>query len=206
MKNTQAIEIIASSRSRRFIRLLIATACLVLLTKIVLNTSFESHQLLHKQAENTARSLAQQLALNVSLPLKRSDLVALQQLANHLASDPHVIGVSIYNQQGNLKISNDNFTPLTNITGLPSALPGISKIKTPIVMPVFDRDKQPLGFVSVVYLTESAMSESHQHFHELGRMVLLMLMITCIFTWQIGRALKRWEVKRQIRKSSQDVE
>jgi membrane protein len=56
----------------------------------------------------------------------------------------------------------------------------------------------------MVYLTQDAMSESHHHFHELGRMVLLMLIITCVFTWQLGRALKRWEVKRQILKSEQD--
>ena len=52
----------------------------------------------------------------------------------------------------------------------------------------------------MVYLTEAAMSQSHSHFHELGRVVLLMLVITMVFTWQIGRALKRWEVKRKIRK------
>ncbi|MBE0369462.1 smp protein [Pseudoalteromonas sp. MMG013] len=204
MKNTQAIELLKSSTGRRLVRLLIAAACFLLLTHIAFTTSFESHQLLHKQADNTARSLTAQLALNAAQPLKRNDLPALRQLANHLASDPFVMGVSIYNQQGKLKISNDGFTPRQPLNALPSALPGISKIKTPIVVQVIDNEKTPIGFVNTVYLTESAMSQSHQHFHELGRMVLLMLVITGVFTWQIGRALKRWEVKRQIRKSVQD--
>ena len=204
MKNTQAIDLITSSRGRRMIRLIIAAGCFILLTKIAFNTSFESHQLLHKQADSAAKSLTTQLALNAAQPLQRDDIPALRKLTNHLAHDPFVMGVSIYSQQGKLKISNDGFTPQENIQGLPTALPGIIKIKTPIIVQIVDASEQPIGFVSVVYLTESAMAQSHQHFHELGRMVLLMLMITCVFTWQIGRGLKRWEVKRQIRKSAQD--
>jgi membrane protein len=204
MKNIQAIDLMTSSRGRRVFRLLIAAACFILLTQIGFNTSFESHQLLHEQADNTAKSLTKQIALNAAQALKRDDIPSLRILTNHLASDPFVLGVSIYNQQGKLKISNDGFSPQANIKGLPNALPGISKLKTPIIEQIIDDKDQPIGFVYVVYLTESAMAKSHQHFHELGRVVLLMLVITCVFTWQIGRALTRWEVKRQIRKSVQD--
>ncbi|WP_105169154.1 AhpA/YtjB family protein [Pseudoalteromonas sp. T1lg23B] len=203
MKNTQAIDLLKSSRGRRLIRLMVAAACFITLTWLAFNTSFQSHQLLYKQADMNARSLAHQLALNAAKPLLNDDLPLLEQLCQHLESDTNVLSIAIYNNTGELVVAGKGFTQSDNIYGLPQELPGISKLKTSVVEPITDNDR-PLGFVTMVYLTQSAMSQSHYHFHELGRMVLLMLLITGVFTWQIGRALKGWEVKRQIRKSVRD--
>ncbi|OHU88517.1 MULTISPECIES: AhpA/YtjB family protein [Pseudoalteromonas] len=203
MKNTQAIDLLKSSRGRRLVRLMVAAACFVTLTWLAFNTSFQSHQLLYKQADMNARSLARQLALNAAQPLIKEDVPLLKQLSQHLESDKNVLSIAIYNNTGELIVASEGFTQHDNTYGLPQQLPGISKLKTSVVEPITANDR-PLGFVSMVYLTQSAMSQSHYHFHELGRMVLLMLLITGVFTWQIGRALKGWEVKRQIRKSVQD--
>ncbi|MCF6435388.1 AhpA/YtjB family protein [Pseudoalteromonas sp. MMG022] len=203
MKNTQAIDLLKSSRGRRLVRLMVAAACFVTLTWLAFNTSFQSHQLLYKQADMNARSLARQLALNAAQPLIKEDAPLLKQLSQHLESDKNVLSIAIYNNTGELIVASEGFTQHDNTYGLPQQLPGISKLKTSVVEPI-TANGRPLGFVSMVYLTQSAMSQSHYHFHELGRMVLLMLLITGVFTWQIGRALKGWEVKRQIRKSVQD--
>ena len=69
--------------------------------------------------------------------------------------------------------------------------------------PVISDDDRPIGFVSVTYLTRAAIAKSHNHFHDLGRQVLLMLVIACIFTWQLGRGLKRWQVNRYMQKTSE---
>ncbi|TMP29333.1 smp protein [Pseudoalteromonas rubra] len=204
MKNTQALEYLSSSRNRRLLRLLVAAMCFLTVTWLAFNTSFRSHQLLHTNADHTGRSLTKQLALNAALPLSRMDTPQLRALCNHLASDEFVLSVRLYNQQGQFIIGNDGQDAPPEITDLPRHLAGLTQSKQPIVEPIYDTEQQPIGFVSVEYLTESAMAESHRHFHELGRVVLLMLAIACIFTWQIGRALKRWEVKRQIRNSVAD--
>lgn len=200
MKNLHVLEVLNSTRGRRLFRLCIAAACLIMVTWLAFNTSFESHRLLHNGADLTARSLTKQLAKNVALPLSRNDTPRLSALANHLASDDFVLQVAIYDYQGRFVVGNDGNSSPTDYQHLPQTLPGLSKTKSIISEPVYTPTGQPLGFVNMVYLTEAAMSQSHSHFHELGRVVLLMLVITMVFTWQIGRALKRWEVKRKIRK------
>ena len=94
-------------------------------------------------------------------------------------------------------MASDGINAPTSYQNLPKTLPGLSKTKSIISEPVYTPTGQPLGFVNMVYLTEAAMARSHEHFHELGRVVLLMLLITVVFTWQIARALKRWEVRRR---------
>ncbi|RXF03174.1 AhpA/YtjB family protein [Pseudoalteromonas sp. PS5] len=200
MKNLHVLEALNSSRGRRLLRLCIAAICLVMVTWLAFNTSFESHRLLHNGADLTARSLTKQLAKNAALPLSRNDNPRLSALANHLAGDDFVLQVSIYDFQGRFVVGNDGNTAPTQYQQLPQTLPGLSKTKSIISEPVYTPTGQPLGFVNMVYLTEAAMSQSHAHFHELGRVVLLMLIITMVFTWQIGRGLKGWEVKRKIRK------
>ncbi|WP_440055167.1 AhpA/YtjB family protein [Pseudoalteromonas sp. T1lg65] len=202
MKNHQTIELLRSSQARRLLRLCLAAICMVMLTWLAFNTSFQSHKLLHNGADHTARSLTKQFALNVAFPLSRIDTPRLAALANHLATDEFVLQVAIYNNKGQFIIGNDGSQATVEYQDLPATLPGLSKMKNVISEPVYDPQGQPLGFVSMIYLTEAAMSQSHQHFHELGRAVLLMLVITMLFTWQIGRALTRWEVKRKIRKRS----
>ncbi|WP_349285668.1 AhpA/YtjB family protein [Pseudoalteromonas sp. BZB3] len=204
MKNTQALDLITSSKNRRLIRLIIAAACFITLTWIAFNTSFRSHQLLNNQAHQAARSLAQQTAWNASYSMQSQELDKLEKLTKNLAKDPYVLGAAIYDHQGQLLTKSEGFQAEPLNQGIAKQLPGISKLKDAIVLPITNADDKPLGFVNMVYLTQDAMSESHHHFHELGRMVLLMLIITCVFTWQLGRALKRWEVKRQILKSEQD--
>ncbi|MBD1581812.1 AhpA/YtjB family protein [Pseudoalteromonas sp. S16_S37] len=205
MKNTHAIDLLKSSRGRRLIRLLIAAACFIAIAWLGVNTSFQSHQLLHKQADLNARSLIKQFALNAAKPLSEDNFTQLTTLSEHLERDDNVLSITLYSQDGELILPISKALDSDNVYGLPADVAGISKLKTPIVEPIIFQG-QPLGFASMVYLTTSAMSQSHYHFHELGRMVLVMLLITCIFTWQIGRALKGWEVKRQIRKSVQDDE
>ncbi|MDK2595677.1 AhpA/YtjB family protein [Pseudoalteromonas obscura] len=203
MKNTQAHAFLKSSQSKRLLRLTIAAGCLLALLWIATNTSFRSHQLLHTNANHTGQSLVRLFALNAAEPLSRMDTPRLRALSNHLASDQYVLSVAVYNQKGQFLIGNDGITEAPEFQGLPDGLAGINPSKDAIVGKIVD-SQQTIGFVSIEYLTDAAMSESHKHFHQLGRIVLLMLLIVGVFTWQIGRALTRRDVKKQIKKSAQE--
>ncbi|AOT06795.1 AhpA/YtjB family protein [Pseudoalteromonas luteoviolacea] len=202
MKNTQANSFLKSSKSKRLLRLIIAAGCLLALLWIATNTSFRSHQLLHTNANHTGQSLIKQFALNAAEPLIRMDTPRLRTLSNHLASDEYVLSVAIYNQKGQFIIGNDGITQAPDFTGLPEGLAGINPSKDAIVSKIEDNERT-IGFVSIEYLTDAAMSESHKHFHQLGRIVLLMLIIVGVFTWQIGRALTRRDVKKHIIRDEQ---
>ncbi|MCF6442415.1 smp protein [Pseudoalteromonas luteoviolacea] len=203
MKNTQANTFLQSSKSKRLLRLIIAAGCLIALLWIATNTSFRSHQLLHTNANHTGQSLINQFALNAIEPLTKMDTPRLRTLSNHLASDEFVLSVAVYNHKGEFVIGNDGITQAPMIAGLPDGLAGINPSKDAIVSTIVDNERT-IGFVSIEYLTDAAMNESHKHFHQLGRIVLLMLIIVGVFTWQIGRALTRRDVKKHINNSAQE--
>jgi len=203
MKNNHIKNPISASVRQRLVRLSLAAACFLLLTWVAVNSSFQSHQLLYDNADSTAKSLTRFMALNAQLPLLERNKPALNALCNNISRDEFVLAATIYDQQGVLIASSDNWQPHHLLGKLPHSTPGISKLKTPFIEPVISADDRPIGFVSITYLTRSAVSQSHNHFHDLGRQVLLMLVITCIFTWQLGRGLKRWQVNRYIRKSAE---
>lgn len=203
MKNNHIKNPLTASQKKRLLRLLLAAGCFVLLSWVGVNSSFQSHQLLYDNADNTARSLTKFMALNVKTPLVEKNKPQLNTICNNLTKDEFVLSATIYDQKGLLIASSDNWQ-INHVFGqLPDSTPGISKLKTPFVEPIISDDDRPLGFVSVTYLTRAAIADSHRHFHDLGRQVLLMLVIACIFTWQLGRGLKRWQVNRYIRKSSE---
>ncbi|BBW92353.1 hypothetical protein PS1M3_24400 [Pseudoalteromonas sp. PS1M3] len=158
---------------------------------------------MYDSADNTAKSLTQFMALNVKTPLIEKNKPELNAICNDIAKDEFVLSATIYDHQGILVASSDNWQSHHILGQLPESTPGISKLKTPFVEPVISDDDRPIGFVSVTYLTRAAISNSHSHFHDLGRQVLLMLVIACIFTWQLGRGLKRWQVNRYMQKTSE---
>ena len=149
------------------------------------------------------KSLTQFSALNAKNPLIEKNKQQLTTLCNNISKDEFVLSATIYDKQGVVLASSDNWQSHHVYGLLPDSSPGISKLKTPFVEQVISDDNRPIGFVSITYLTRAAVSASHNHFHDLGRQVLLMLVIACIFTWQLGRGLKRWQVNRYIQKTSE---
>ncbi|WP_372762512.1 AhpA/YtjB family protein [Pseudoalteromonas sp.] len=203
MKNNHLKNPITASQKKRLVRLVFAIGCFILLGWVGVNSSFQSHQLLYDSADSTAKSLARFMALTAKTPLIEKNKPQLNALCNSISKDEFVLSATIYDQQGILIASSDNWQS-SHISGqLTDSTPGISKLKTPFIEPVVSDDDRPIGFVSITYLTRAAITTSHNHFHDLGRQVLLMLVIACIFTWQFGRGLKIWQVNRYIQKTSQ---
>ena len=203
MKNNHLKNPISPSQRKRLARLIIAAGCFVLLSWVGVNSSFQSHQLLYDSAGSTAKSLTQFMALNAKTPLIEKNRPRLNAICNDISKDEFVLSATIYDQQGILLASSDNWQSYHIDGQLSDSTPGISKLKTPFMEPVISNDDRPIGFVSVTYLTRAAIAKSHNHFHDLGRQVLLMLVIACIFTWQLGRGLKRWQVNRYMQKTSE---
>jgi len=143
------------------------------------------------------------MALNAKTPLIEKNKPQLNALCNNISKDEFVLSATIYDQQGILIANSDNWQSHKVYGQILESTPGISKLKTPFIEPVVSDDDRPVGFVSITYLTRAAVTSSHNHFHDLGRQVLLMLVIACIFTWQLGRGLKIWQVNRYIQKTSQ---
>ncbi|MBQ4831986.1 smp protein [Pseudoalteromonas sp. MMG010] len=202
MRNIHIKSPLWASQKKRLLRLTLAAGCFLLLTWVLVNSSFQSHQLLYDSADNTAKSLSKFMALSAKNPLIDKNKLRLSALCNDISQDEFVLFATIYDQQGILLASSDNWQSHDIYGQLPDSTPGISKLKTPFVTPVIDDNDRPIGFVSITYLTRSAIADSHNHFHDLGRQVLLMLVIASILFWQLGRGVKRWQVERYIKKTA----
>jgi membrane protein len=202
MRNNHLKNPIWASQKKRLLRLGLAAGCFFLLTWVTGNSSFVSHQILYDSADSTAQSLTKFMALNAKKPLIEKNKLRLSALCNDISKDQFVLSAAVYNNQGILLASSDNWQSHHIFGELPDSTPGISKLKTPFVEPVVSDDDRPIGFVSITYLTRSAIASSHNHFHDLGRQVLLMLVIASILFWQLGRGLKRWQVGRYMKKAA----
>ncbi|MFY8274230.1 AhpA/YtjB family protein [Pseudoalteromonas sp. SSDWG2] len=203
MKNKQVKNPVRTSRWQRLTRLLFAALCLLAITWMAFNTSFEGHQLLYQQGHQYAKSLSQQLAKTAALPLEQNNKPRLTELTNQLSAEDIIQSAVIYDLQGTTQAASEVYTPFNPDNGLAIGTAGISKLTQPIVIPIVSSQEQkPIGFARVNYLPQTAIAHSHRYLHEVSRQVLLMLLISCIFMWQLGRGLKRWQLKRYFRKKA----
>ncbi|MBE0362923.1 membrane protein [Pseudoalteromonas ulvae UL12] len=202
MKKTQLQNPAVASIYQRITRLSLALLCLFIFINIAFNTSFESHEILLKQSHTTARSLALQMSLTARDAIKEDDNTALQRIVDNVVKDPHVQSAAIFDQHGLLISKSANGYLYKEQLNQPKALPGISKLLTPVIEPITSKSGKRLGFVRLTYLSMAAMNEGHSYFHQLGRQIGLMLILCIVGTWLIARTIKRWQVMRYIRKIS----
>jgi membrane protein len=203
MKKNQDRNPAFASTYQRISRLMIAAICLVALTHIGFNTSFKGHQILEQQSKTTAQGLAKQLALGARTAIKEQDKKPLSQLVNNFAQDEFIQTAAIFDKYGNLLVQSNFAASYQDLLKTPSALPGLSKLATPVISDVFDQGKR-VGFVRLTYTFPAAIREGHDYLHEVSKQIALMLILSVVLTWVLARKIKRWQVKRYIRNAEQE--
>ena len=205
MKKNQERNPAFASTYQRISRLIIAAICLIALTHIGFNTSFKGHQILNKQNRATAQGLVEQLSLGASFAIKSQDEKALNQLVNNFAQNEFIQTAAVFDKHGNLLAQSDFAASYQDLLKTPNALPGLSKLATPVISDVFVNDKR-IGFARLTYTFPAAIREGHDYLHEVSKQIGLMLILSVVLTWVLARKVKRWQVKRYIRNSEQDEE
>ncbi len=188
---------------RRLSRLTLALVCSTVLVSMLFNSNFESHNVLADSIKETASRLGAQLSYSAGDAIKAGDLKRLDSICDHFAKDPYILSATVFDKHGKLIGQSEAAYLYQTSNQLDLSIPGLSKQKQPLITPIQGKDGRNLGFVRLTYLPQAAMAESHAHFHELGRQVLLMLLISCVLTWLIGRGLHRIEFRRYLEKSAQ---
>jgi len=199
MKKKQLNNPVIATIYQRVSRLALTLICLFLLINLGLTSSFDSHQIIEKQTHHTARSLAFQMSYSASDAINNNQPEQLKSIVNNMVKDPFIVSASIFDKHGTLVIQSENSFLYKEYLKQPNALPGISKLSSPVIQPMFD-GKSRIGFVRITYLSRAAMNEGHSHFHQLGRQIGLMLILSCILTWLTARTIKRWQVNRYTKK------
>jgi len=204
MKKKQLNNPAIATMYQRASRLGLTLICLFLLINLGFNSSFDSHEIIAKQTHHTARSLALQMSYTASDAFNNNKPKQLKSIVNNMVKDPYVVSASIFDKHGTLISQSDDSFLYQEYLKQPNAMPGISKLSTPVVQPMFD-GKIRTGFVRITYLSHAAMNEGHNYFHQLGRQVGLMLILSCILTWLTARTIKRWQVNRYTKKILKQV-
>ncbi|SFC75709.1 AhpA/YtjB family protein [Pseudoalteromonas denitrificans] len=199
MKKKQLNNPLIATIYQRVSRLALTLICLFLLLNLGFNSSFHSHEILAQQTQHTARSLAQQMSYAASDAIVNNNPKQLKLIVNNMTKDPYIVSSSIFDKYGVLIIQSNNSFLYQDYMKQPNAMPGISKLSSPIIQPIFNGKKR-LGFVRITYLSRAAMSKGHNYFHQLGRQIGLMLILSCILTWLTARTIKRWQVNRYTKK------
>ena len=199
MKKKQLNNPVIATIYQRVSRLALTLICLFLLINLGLTSSFDSHEIIEKQTHHTARSLAFQMSYSASDAINNNQPEQLKSIVNNMVKDPFIVSASIFDKHGTLMIQSEDSFLYKEYLKQPNALPGISKLSSPVIQPMFD-GKSRIGFVRITYLTRAAMNEGHSHFHQLGRQIGLMLILSCILTWLTARTIKRWQVNRYTKK------
>lgn len=199
MKKKQLNNPVIATIYQRISRLALTLICLFLLINLGLTSSFDSHEIIAKQTHHTARSLAFQMSYSASDAINNNQPEQLKPIVNNMVKDPFIVSASIFDKHGTLIIQSDDSFLYKEYLKQPNALPGISKLSSPVIQPMFD-GKSRIGFVRITYLSRAAMNEGHNHFHQLGRQIGLMLILSCILTWLTARTIKRWQVNRYTKK------
>ena len=203
MKKNQDRNPAFASTYQRISRLMIAAICFIALTHIGFNTSFKGHQILNNQSQTTAQGLAKQLALSARFAIKDQDTQALTRLVNNFAQDEFIQTAAVFDKFGNLLSQSDFAASYQDLLKTPNALPGLSKLATPIIDDVFVEGER-VGFVRLTYTFPAAIREGHEYLHEVSKQIALMLILSVILTWVLARKIKRWQVKRYIRNAEQE--
>ncbi|PAJ74630.1 smp protein [Pseudoalteromonas sp. NBT06-2] len=199
MKKKQLNNPTIATMYQRAFRLALTLICLFLLINLGFSSSFDSHEIIAKQTHHTARSLALQMSYAAKDALSNNKPKQLKTIVNNMVKDPYVVSASIFDKYGALIIQSDDSFLYQEYLKQPNAMPGISKLSSPIIQPMFN-GKIRTGFVRITYLSRAAMSEGHNYFHKLSRQIGLMLILSCILTWLTARTIKRWQVNRYTKK------
>lgn len=205
MKKKQERNPAFASTYQRISRLTIAAICLLALTHIGFNTSFKGHQILDNQSLSTAESLVNQLAFGASTAISKNDTEAMSHLVNSFAQDEFIQTAALFDHHGHLLVQSENASTYQALLDTPNALPGVSRLATPVIEDVFYNSKR-IGFARITYTFPAAIRVGHDYLHEVTKQIALMLILSVILTWVLARKIKRWQVKRYIRNTEQDEE
>lgn len=205
MKKNQDTNPAFASNYQRITRLMLAAICIIILTHLGFNTSFHGHEILANQSQMTATSLSKQFALSASPYVEKNEQTALVRLVNNFAQDRFIQSAAIFDKHGKLLAQSEHATLYSERLSDPISMPGISQISSPVINDII-ADGQRIGFSRITFSHPAATKIGHEYLHDVSKQVAVMMIVSCILTWVLARKIKRWQVKRYIRKSEQDDE
>ena len=149
-----------------------------------------------KQANQLGISLSSLSGKILISSLLQNDSKALKQQLGYIVSDPHVAGVSLFDNKG--RILADNNVALSVISAYKSK--GISPL---VFVQNITHNEQTIGFLSIVLKEKEVMAYHSEYQKQLNQQLQMLMILAAIAGILFTRAFYKFRYRQLIRSSKQ---
>jgi membrane protein len=149
-----------------------------------------------KQANQLGVSLSSLSGKILISSLLENDSIALSQQLDYIVTDPHVAGVSLFDNKG--RILADNNTALSVVATYKS-----KDISPLVFVQNITHNEQTIGFLSIVLKEKEVMAYHSEYQKQLNQQIQMLMILAAIAGILITRAFYKVRYRQLIRSSKQ---
>jgi membrane protein len=181
---------------KRIANLVLAVVGCIACINLWLISSEQSLNWHSKQANQLGISLSSLSGKILISSLLQNDSKALKQQLGYIVSDPHVAGVSLFDNKG--RILADNNVALSVISAYKSK--GISPL---VFVQNITHNEQTIGFLSIVLKEKEVMAYHSEYQKQLNQQLQMLMILAAIAGILFTRAFYKFRYRQLIRSSKQ---
>ena len=181
---------------KRIANLILAVVGCIACINLWLISSEQSLNWHSKQANQLGISLSSLSGKILISSLLQNDSKALKQQLGYIVSDPHVAGVSLFDNKG--RILADNNVALSVISAYKSK--GISPL---VFVQNITYNEQTIGFLSIVLKEKEVMAYHSEYQKQLNQQLQMLMILAAIAGILFTRAFYKFRYRQLIRSSKQ---
>ena len=181
---------------KRIANLVLAVVGCIACINLWLISSEQSLNWHSKQANQLGVSLSSLSGKILISSLLQNDSKALKQQLGYIVSDPHVAGVSLFDNKG--RILADNNVALSVISAYKSK--GISPL---VFVQNITHNEQTIGFLSIVLKEKEVMAYHSEYQKQLNQQLQMLMILAAIAGILFTRAFYKFRYRQLIRSSKQ---
>ena len=181
---------------KRIANLVLAVVGSIACINLWLISSEQSLNWHSKQADQLGVSLSS-LSGNIMISsLLENDLDKLSQQLNFIAADPHVAGVTLFDNKG--RVLSDNISTLSVVDAYKA------NVISPLVfVKNISYDQQVIGYLSIILKENKVMAYHSEYQKQLNKQVQMLMILAAIGGILITRAFYKVRYRQLIRSSKQ---
>jgi membrane protein len=181
---------------KRIANLILAVVGSIACINLWLISSEQSLNWHSKQADQLGVSLSSLSGNILRSSLLKNDLDELSQQLNFIAADPHVAGVTLFDNKG--RVLSDNNVSLSVVDAYKA------NIISPLVfVKNILHDQQVIGYLSIILKEKKVMAYHSEYQKQLNQQVQMLMILAAIAGILITRAFYKVRYRRLIRSSKQ---
>ena len=181
---------------KRIANLVLAVVGCIACINLWLISSEQSLNWHSKQADQLGVSLSS-LSGNILISsLLKNDLDKLSQQLNFIAADPHVAGVTLFDNKG--RVLSDNNSTLSVVDAYKA-----NAISPLVFVQNITHDNQIIGYLSIILKEKKVMAYHSEYQKQLNQQVQMLMILAAIAGILITRAFYKVRYRQLIRSSKQ---